>query len=380
MYNILKYKHIFGILVLSFALFSADVAAFGETDIRIAIAHDATSCDFRGTLSISVPGIEGRGSKKITAKRAIITASPTGFNINSDHITSETLSITSKLETIKYKGSSYHGEVRLHRMPGRKILVVNTLPLEEYLVGLVTSEMPADWHAEALKAQSVVARTYALFQKKMHASNSNPLYDLEATTMDQVYKGGRSDDFRIRKIVSSTDSEILESRGKLIKAFFHSSCGGKTETALNVWGEKNKFVFVDDPYCKDSPHNSWTYSTTKEALANKIRKNRYPAKTIEKIEIDRIDGNPRAATVILGTGGQTIYIQGNDFRRMVGYRELKSTWFDVTINGSKITFTGRGFGHGVGMCQWGARGMAEAGKSYRDILHFYYPGARIAKQ
>lgn len=279
-------------------------------------------------------------------------------------------------ENISLNGKKYRGEVRFYKETDGSITVINTLPLEEYLVGLVASEMPMDWPNEAIKAQSVAARTYAMFQKQGRAHLN---YDVEATTVDQVYEGVPQNDERVREAVESTNGEILTLRGKLFKAFFHSTCGGQTETALNVWNEANNFHIVHDNFCAKSPHSSWTFTLGKNILATKLREAGFSAKTIRKISVEKQRNNPRAASVIIDTGEQTIYLQGNDFRRIVGYEKLKSTWFNIRLVGLNVVFEGKGYGHGVGMCQWGVKGMAESNKSYRDILKFYYPWARIER-
>ncbi len=282
--------------------------------------------------------------------------------------------------TVAFRNKTFHGRLEFYENGDGTFTAVNVLPLEEYLVGLIAAEMSVDWPIEALKAQAVASRTYAVYQREARSSKwSDSIYDLESSVLDQVYDGSVKNDSKVREAVEGTKGEMLKKHGQVVKAFFHSACGGQTETAQNVWGEEKMFDIVRDPYCKRSPNSSWSYKISKPELASRLAKGGYPAETIESVSIERRRGDPRAATVTIDTGNQTIFLQGSDLRRIIGYENVKSTWFDVVIEGDSIVFTGHGFGHGVGLCQWGARGMAEAGKNYRDILRFYYPGTRIEK-
>ncbi len=291
------------------------------------------------------------------------------------HSAPSDISITNGEGKFYVNGRAYRGELVTYKEAGNKLLLVNILPLEEYLTGLLGDEMPLDWPLEALKAQAVVARSYALFMKRSRGAG-NYSYDLESTVMDQVYEGA-DDASKARLAVEGTAGEVLMDRGELVKTFYHSTCGGRTESALNVWGEKNSFRPVKDSYCSRSPKTSWQYSIANGELASRLTTANFPADTIRSIQLEKKIGNPRAATIIVKTGSNTLFIQGNDFRKAIGFDNLKSTWFDVRRDGDKFIFSGRGYGHGVGMCQWGAKGMAEAGEKYKEILRHYYPGTRL---
>ncbi len=344
--------------------------------IRVAIAHSISFADLNGDLIVKP--ISGGRENRIMAHAVRITPVPNGFAVNESAFNCKELSVDAASGLIKFNGHVYAGSLVLYKDAAGTLSVVNALPLEDYLAGLVGGEVPAGWPVEAIKAQSVASRTYALFQKDAKKQALMP-YDLEATVLDQVYQGAGNLDERIKNAVLATSGEVLKKDGRYFKAFFSSTCGGQTESPINVWGEHGLFPLIVDPYCKRSPHNSWTYSISKQKLAGKLQAAGFPATTVSKIDLEHIEGNPRVATVIAETGGQTIYVRGSDFRRIVGFDSLKSTWFDAKIEGNNVVFTGRGYGHGVGLCQWGARGMAEEGKTYEEILQFYYPGARLEK-
>ncbi|MBI2342012.1 MAG: SpoIID/LytB domain-containing protein [Deltaproteobacteria bacterium] len=291
----------------------------------------------------------------------------------------EALQLTAdKNGTINFRGKKYTGELQFFDDGRKTLTAVNVLPLEEYLIGLVASEMPKDWPLEALKAQAVIARTYALYQKKIRSSKqSSSFYDVESGVQDQVYLGIANHDSRVKGAVESTKGEIVSYKGQVFKSFFSSTCGGMTESAVNVWGEKGLFALIKDPYCARSPYSAWKYSLSRRELAARLSTGGFQAETIKGMTVEHRKNNPRVATLEIDAGGKKFFIQGSDFRKIVGFKDIKSTWFDVKINGGQIEFEGRGYGHGVGLCQWGAYGMADAGKSYHEILKYYYPGVKI---
>lgn len=342
-------------------------------DMRVAIARETGEVKVSGSMVITLPL---RREEPIRAGKAVIKADKDGFEINQKVYNISSFSISG--DSLRFNGRIYHGTLFFYKEGAGSILVVNHVPLEEYLVGILASEMPLDWPAEALKAQAVSARTYALFQKKAKAESVNGhLFDVEATVQDQVYEGKGRENERAKEAVNATKGEIISRNGRPIKAFFHSTCGGETDTALNVWGDKAEFKAVKDPYCARSKQKSWEFFMQEAGLVSKLSRAGFPAERIESVQIERKKDSPRAAAVVVDTGGQTIFLQGNDFRKIVGYENLRSTWFDAVVSGGNIHFSGHGYGHGVGMCQWGAKGMAEAGKSYRDILRFYYQGTKL---
>lgn len=250
--------------------------------------------------------------------------------------------------------------------------VVNYLGVEDYLLGTLGEEMSPSWEIEALKAQAVASRTYALY---MINNPKHEDYDVERTTQDQVYGGVDAEDPRVQSAVRATQGEVLTFNQSPIKAFFHSRCGGSTETPRFVWNHGGVFPQqkVSCPYCIRFPF-AWQTIVKAEEL---LRWTGLSLKTPFRIESGDRGSSGRLASLKLVSGNQRAVLGTDLLRSHVGYTKLKSTKFNWRQEGDEVSFHGVGNGHGVGMCQWGARYLAQQGKTYKEILAHYYPGALI---
>ncbi len=268
-------------------------------------------------------------------------------------------------------GTRYRGKILVCR-DNEGMYLINEVPLEEYVKNVVSAEVGPNWAFEALKAQAVIARTYALRQK---SANSNPNYDLTSTVLDQVYRGetkGGTNEALISRAVEQTRGEVLTYDGKLIEAFYHSTCGGETEDPREVFGKSYPYLKPVKSKCALSPYCVWEREIPLEEIAKALG-----VAGIKRISIEShtVTGRVRALKVFHGKGVLTV--KATDLRKMLGWKRLPSTKFTFTRKGHVIVFEGKGYGHGVGLCQWGALQMARQGKNYREILSFYYPGTTI---
>ena len=261
-----------------------------------------------------------------------------------------------------------------------EILVINILGIEKYLSSVVGSEMPAKWPLEALKAQAIASRTYALKQK------GNPIYDIDSTQKNQVYNGLESRTYKTVRAVRSTRSLVLTYKNKLINALFHSSSGGMTENSQDVW--KNEYPYLSS--VRDFDRNNPKLQWKKKFSSGELQKLFPEIGGIKKIEILNITNTGRVKNVkIFGKYGSD-QISGVDIRKRMN---LKSTFMrfkfiedkkyisdndnsNNPIEKTLIVF-GQGSGHGVGMSQWGARYMASKGQKAERILKHFYKGVRI---
>ncbi len=293
------------------------------------------------------------------------------------------------------QGRAYRGTIEVQRDGRGRIRVINRVGLEDYLRGVVPSEMPAHWPPEALKAQAVAARTYALYRMQ-RALDEGMTGVLRATVLDQVYRGVRAESGPTDAAVAATRGEALTVDGQWLVAYFHSSCGGRSERPASVWGVSeerrrdavwlaaNERVFGerDDPGCIESPWSTWRTTITKSQVAASLRK-LTGMRSIDRIEVAARTASGRVARFLVvgrvGTRRVQKTINGQAARMAIGPQRLRSLLCTVESSGSRVLFSGAGWGHGVGLCQWGARGRAEHGDDYRAILAGYYPGAWLAQ-
>lgn len=267
-----------------------------------------------------------------------------------------------------------NGSVQVIRR-GKGLLVVNRVDLEEYVKGVVPSEVNSAWHPEMLKAQAVAARTYALYQHMLSASRD---YDVAASIQDQVYRGRHGVDARVEQAVESTRGLVITHQGAPIYAAFSSTAAGITEDAMVVWSKDLPYLKgVECPFDLESPYYQWKASFTVEVLEKNLRKLGFPVGTIATLTPLSLSRAGRVATLrILHSKGELI-LRGEELRKAVGYTVVPSTQFTIESFGQEIVLTGYGAGHAVGLCQWGAKQLAELGYPYASILRYYYPGTEL---
>lgn len=277
---------------------------------------------------------------------------------------------------VQVNKSSYRGIIEVRKSRKGTILVVNELDIEDYLKGVVAEEMPYDWEPEALKAQAVVARSFALYRKR--AAGRRP-YHIGATVNGQVYSGVRGERPETVRAVEETDGIVIAYGGRTIPAFFHSSCGGHTEDAAELWE-------IDEPYLKGvdcdcqriSKYGAWERRFSLDDIEAALRKKGYAFPPVFFLRTGSITAAGRVREIELVTRNGSKTIPAEDLRRAVGYAEIPSVFFELSVSGRDVVFSGRGLGHGVGLCQWGAKWMAEQGLGYQSIISHYYPGTRLA--
>ena len=273
-------------------------------------------------------------------------------------------------------GKPYKGITEI--TPGEKgLLVVNELPIEEYLVGLINSEISSAWPIEAVKAQAVIARTYALNRKYARKS---ALFHLESTVMDQVYNGSLIEDSRSQRAVSETSGVVLMYNGAVIQSFYHSNCGGKTEATENVWGIALPYMKgVDCQYCLTSGSSAWEIKLALKEIEERLKGAGFKVASVSDIRGGVRNNRGRLKQVIVVSSRGETAVAGDQFRKAVGYGVIKSTNFLVKVANGEALFSGIGNGHGVGLCQWGSKQRALDGFGYAEILSYYYPGTELKK-
>lgn len=267
---------------------------------------------------------------------------------------------------VSVAGKPYRGELEVRAGLGT-LTVVNELPLEAYLYGVVPAEVIPSWHPEALKAQAVAARTYAVAHLGQFASLG---YDLKATVVSQAYGGAKLERPSTNQAVDDTRGRILTHLGKPIEAVYSDSSGGFTESCLEVWGKAVPYLQAVPDFDQQSPRYVWETTIAPGRSAQATAKLGLAIGELVAIEpLDRSYSGRIKRARLTGTLG-TAEVAGEKLRFAFG---LRSTFFNVArqADGS-FAFAGRGWGHGVGMSQWGAKAMADMGYGYDQILSHYY--------
>jgi stage II sporulation protein D len=306
-------------------------------------------------VDLSASGEKIRWGREKTLSSPIDVASPSGLRID---------------------GKQLVGRIRVSARKG-KLVAVAVVPLEEYVAAVISREAPASFDIEALSALAVAVRSYVLLSME---KPREPTHDVVAGVEDQVFDGVEGIAEGFRRAAESTRGQVLAYQGTLARPVYHSTCGGSTENAKDAWGTDVPYlrsIACDD--CRDSPARRWdTRMDAKEgrrvALLLGVR-----AVGALRLEIAGRSSTGRASRIWISSGGVSREISAAAFRREAGYARIKSLMMEIVPVGNGWVFSGRGYGHGVGMCQWGADGMAKRGKSFGEILARYYPGTVLSR-
>ena len=335
---------------------------------------------------------------------------------------------------VNLNGKYYRGSIKLIKN-NNNYYIINHVSLEEYLYGVVPKEIPSSAPLEALKAQAIVSRSYSLSNLNKHIKDG---YNLCDSTHCQVYGGYSAEKDSTNTAVDETKGMILEYNDRAVDAVFHSSSGGHTESSENVWGTKIPYlVAVKDPFSLNAPNSNWNITFTNSVIVNNLRNNNIEIQDLIDIEVlDRTESG-RAKTIKVVASDKTVLLSGDKFRSIMGNSNFKSTLFSIeknydtdrvvkstlskngieeidftsntimimTNNGiknldkssidvlnslgqtnikidthvSSFSFVGKGYGHGVGMSQYGAIEMAKEGYNYEQILQYYYKNIKITQ-
>lgn len=281
----------------------------------------------------------------------------------------------------------YRGYLEIFQNPKnpKSLTLVNALPLEEYLYGVVPSEMPASWPLEALKTQAIAARTYVLSHLEQFSEDG---FDILPTTASQVYGGVEEETPVSNQAVNETRGKVVTYKSKLISAYYSSGAGGMTESGLDAWGSYIPYLKPVKDFDQDSPRFTWYKTISNDDIkAILLRDYSTDIGNIIKVSVNDTTSSGRAKSVVFEGEKGNFEIDAKKWR---GSAKLNSTLFSVIAvdPGTRVIdenlsvptlfrFTGRGFGHGAGMSQWGARFLAKTGRSSEDILKYYYQGTEI---
>lgn len=280
-------------------------------------------------------------------------------------------------ESLRLNGRDYPGTIEL-ATSSDGLAAISEVPLEEYLVGAVKAEVGDRMPLEMLKAQAIVARTFAAYQRQL---NAGKLYHLTASTAHQQYLGRVPPSSPAWTAVQQTEGQVVLWHGRLFPAFYHTDSGGYTEDPRSVFTASNMPALrpVRAEFPSASPYQRWRLDVPLTELGAQLLRAGISVGGIVALDVlDRSASLRVSQIAIRGLAGQVV-LRGNDLRRLLGYDTLKSTLFAVAVVGRVARFVGRGYGHGVGLDQWGAKAMAERGYDAERIVEYYYPGAVLSR-
>lgn len=349
--------------------------------VRVAVLNGVKefALAVRGRYTLTDPLTETHLGQGRRLKTSVVTLSDHGIQIGPDQYPLQRLRLRPQKDVTVIVGNKkrhYRGTLDIIVKENRTFLVVNTLELEQYIKGVLYHEVSNRWPLEATKAQAVAARTYVIFQMK---KNQKEAYDVTSDIYSQVYGGKSAERYRTNIAANQTKDEVLFYNGAVLPAYYSATCGGRTEDAKNMWGEDwPPLRGIACDFCVLSPHYRWKRNFRSKDIQDKLNENGYPWGLIKDIAVLERNRSGRIKTLQITTrDGAMIQIPGEKFRNIIGPNVIKSNTYEVFMKGYYFDLAGKGWGHGVGMCQWGAYFMARQRYSYKDILNYYYPGTSL---
>ena len=371
-----------------------------STDINaIRVLMDNPSSYFTWTIESAVNVSIDNKPAAIVNPGNEVELSPDGDNVNMKisgrSFSGKVINFSPRENLIRFKGHSYRGTIKVFA-DNNLISVVNSLSLEDYLKGVLPLEMPTgnnNENYEALKAFAICARTYSLNK----LSENKTTFDVYIDTRDQVYGGVESEKEITNRAVDETRDLILTYNGQPAVTYYSAACGGHTENVKDVFPTNGKDLPYlsgvkdgDEPYCSIAPKFNWVEEYTEQTFLSRLK----AAGQIDNInyEIDDIQvasrfesGRVNELDITLKSADgddKIVSLYGNNIRSVIRNANnsgiLRSNLFDISMDDGIVTITGKGNGHGVGLCQWGSIYLSRIGWNYKDILSHYFPGTQIS--
>ncbi|MDR0915159.1 MAG: SpoIID/LytB domain-containing protein [Endomicrobium sp.] len=371
------------IILLKFNLIAHSIITVKNT-LKVCIAHKLSTCTIHNISNVIY--IFDKFNNKIQSSNQYINVSyidKNNIDIDGYILTLPVVIQPSSDGCIFVFNKAYRGHLLLQQsyLNSNCFDIINIICLEDYLKGVLPQEIYKHWSFEALKVQAIISRTYVI---KNYNRHMNQGFDICATTHCQVY-GGLSNEAEVcNQAIVETECQVLTYKGLLAQTVFHASCGGHTENPKYIWDSTNVPRYlkgVKCHYCSKSPYFSWTGKLEEKFIRNQLINNNFC--NIGKIRQINIKGKTRHGTVkqleIIHSQGK-LNIHAYKFRLAISTWNIKSNMFkSIKKCRGKFCFNGKGWGHRVGLCQWGTKVMAEKGKTYKQILSYFYPKTKIDK-
>ncbi len=355
-----------GLLCLGLAV----AAPASAVEIRVAIERDAAQINIGSSVDAVVQNAAGKTVGEIKGMNGFV-AQRQGSAVGLDQWKSAVIAVQPKDPNgVVWIGDRwYRGRVVI--VPtGQGITAVNWVDVDQYLYSVLGGEMNGSWHQEALKAQAVAARTYALYKQK---SARNDLYDVVDTTSSQVYRGIQDESTGTQLAVNATKGQVLTHNNQLILAAFHSSAGGKTDNVEEVWMQPLPYLRSVPDFDQDAPVFNWQKTFSRSEISSLLN---CKSGTVRAFKPVQKTTGQRVRFMEVQTDRGNCRLKGDDIRAKLN---LRSTKFAITpVSNNQFEVKGNGFGHGLGMSQYGALGMAKRGYNYQQIVSHYYQNTQLS--
>ena len=345
--------------------------ARGSRFVRVLLSGRTTEIVLEGE-TIRAWGVDGRPAAE-AAGRVTLAAIGERIRWNGSMLLGDALDAAGRPD-LRVGRRKVGGRVRLLARKG-ELLAVAVVPLEAYVAAVVSREAGPRFQPEALAALAVAARTYAVGAA---AKPRDPAYDVVGSVEDQVFEGMDGVTPAFREAADRTRGMVARYRGELAETVYHSTCGGRTEDAGSAWGKDVPYLQAqpcDD--CADSPYYRWEYRMSGAEGRRVAKALGVPPGKDLRIAVTGRTPTGRANRVGISSGGVSRELQAKEFRKAAGHANVRSLKMEIVPVAGEWRITGEGWGHGVGMCQFGANGMARRGAVFREILARYYPGTDI---
>lgn len=376
--NIITTLVMIGAILLSGPLPAQEDMVKPDRVMRVLVIDDRPSVDLRlddkyKILASDTDQVLMQG----TELRTRLRAEKDGFRIGSKDLSASSIMIhVNKDYDIYVDGRRFRGDVEIVKKDNDRLMVINYVGLEDYLQGVLYHEVSHRWPMECLKAQAIAARTFAVYQAR---ANKIQPYDLRSDIYSQVYGGKNSEKVTTTAAVRATQGQVLTFKGDIFPAYFHATCAGHTEDSSNLWKiDIQPLKGGKCDFCKDAKHYLWLKTIPLDDISEVLRQNGYKIGNIADVKVVSTNASGRVDKLeITDDAGVTVVLTGKIFRSLLGPNVVRSTKFVPHVREGNLVLDGRGWGHGVGLCQWGAYGMARRGMKAGQILSYYYPGSEI---
>ncbi len=369
-----------GMVVVALWLMGS-MPARAQLDLRVAIEENVASVAVGSSTPAIIRNESGQVISQLTGQSAVDVKS-TGGRLALQNLKAKQFWVEPSQGGYVWIGNAWYRGRVLVTSTNSGLTAVNYVDLEQYLYSVLGAEMNGNWPQEALKAQAVAARSYALYQRDTYGNTS---YDVGDTQAWQVYKGISTESIGTQTAVNATAGQVLVYNGKIIEAVFHSSAGGYTDNSENVWTQAMPYLRGVPAYDEGAPGSDWSATFSSEQLSARIT----GVGRVRALVPERVTPFGRVISMqVIGEAG-TRSLSGEALRNALG---LRSTRFAISAIGNEaagkrggqpgaVSFqvVGRGFGHGLGMSQWGAYNLAQRGLTYQQIVQHYYQGTTLAK-